>query len=300
MLTVQQLRVLAAIKESASMTKAAELLACSIATVVHHLNAMEHEHGVQLVVRAKSGAVLTPIGQMLAVDSERILSHIAQAERAIADARDAGLSLLRIGTFASAASKILAPAIVQLQKQSGVRVEVIESEPSDSVRLLRTGAIHAALIYDSVDSPMAIHRQLNVHPLAEEPYRLLMSKAAARDMPGLVDFTDLQNTGWVFSHSDNEASDRIIRNACREAGFEPRVLVRTDDLSMIHGLVAHGIGVALAAESTVDHQSQVILRATRQDLGRRRISFAWQREPRISAVDVLLRLLRNRMSSPRT
>lgn len=299
MMTIQQIRVLLAIKEAKSMTRAAETLGCSVPTVVHHLDSLERIHEVQLVVRAKSGAELTPLGEMLANDGERILSQVTQAEHALATAREAGLSLFRIGSFASAGAKILPPAILELQRRSPVQVEVIESEPSDAVRLLRAGAIHAALIYDSVDAPMGMPANLQHHTLSEEPYRLLVSLSQAERMTEAVDFADLRHVGWVFSRTESEASDRIIRNEAQTAGFEPRVIARADDLSMIHGLVASGIGFGLSTETTVDYQYGLALRSTKQDLGRRRISFITRSEPRIAAVEMFLRILLEQTPSAR-
>jgi hypothetical protein len=49
--------------------------------------------------------------------------------------------------------------------------------------------------------------------------------------------------------------------------------MRTDDLNMIHGLVAEGLGCTLATEAAVDTRFAVAARPTAQGLGVRRTSF---------------------------
>lgn len=50
----------------------------------------------------------------------------------------------------------------------------------------------------------------------------------------------------------------VLRRACHSVGFEPRVLMRTDDLNMIHGLVAEDLGCTLTTEAAVDSRFAVV------------------------------------------
>ena len=60
--------------------------------------------------------------------------------------------------------------------------------------------------------------------------------------------------------------------------------MRSDDLSMIHGLVAEGLGCALSTEAAVDTDFAVVLRPAVQDLGQRRVSFVTRTGPVPAAV----------------
>src|SRR5699024_5167399 len=61
-------------------------------------------------------------------------------------------------------------------------------------------------------------------------------------------------------------------------------LMRSDDLYMIHGLVAEGLGCALTTEAAVDMGFDVAIRPAKQDLGRRRVSFVTRAGPVPTAV----------------
>ncbi|MEV8099269.1 LysR substrate-binding domain-containing protein [Kitasatospora sp. NPDC085879] len=132
-------------------------------------------------------------------------------------------------------------------------------------------------------------RQLTV--LLEEPYRVLVARdSTLAELPEL-DFSDLAAVDWVCSRNESEASDRVLRRVCRSVGFDPRVLMRTDDLNMIHGLVAEGLGATLTTAAAVDSRFPVELRPAVQELGLRRTSFVRRTGAVPAVVDELQRIL---------
>lgn len=274
MISLQQFRVLLAVREHGSLTRAAEALGYGVPTVTHHVNVLEHHLRVKLLERDRHGTTMTPLGEAFAIEAAQILSKVDQAERMVADQRDAGLLTLRIGTFASIGSRILPKAIGELQQLTSVRVEVVEAEPSGVVQMLLAGEVHAGLIYDFADDPAFELRDLVLTPLLHEPFRVMVSSRSPLADKDILDFAELQDAQWVFSRSDDEASGRVLRRTCRSVGHEPRELMRTDDLNMIHGLVAQGLGLALTTEMAADFRFDVVLRPAVQNLGERRVSYA--------------------------
>ncbi|MFC6233748.1 LysR family transcriptional regulator [Leucobacter soli] len=294
MLNLQQFRVLLAIRENGSLTRAAEALRYGVPTVTHHLNALEAHLGTALVERARGGARLTPLGEYFADEIEPVLARIDRAERSLVERRDAGLATLRIGTFASLGSRLLPAAIAALQRRSPVRIEAIEAEPREVVRLLRNGDVDAGLIYDTSAEPAFDAPDLALHPLLSEPYRVMLAASSPWAEHAELDFADLSEVAWVCSRSGDEASDRVLQRTSQAVGGEIRELMRTDDLYMIHGLVAEGLGFALTTEAAVDADFDVVLRPAAQDLGERRVSFVTRSGPVPAVVRWLGRILQAR------
>jgi DNA-binding transcriptional LysR family regulator len=54
----------------------------------------------------------------------------------------------------------------------------------------------------------------------------------------------LADEGWILGAPDPTSS--VIVNACREAGFEPRIPFETDDGLPMQVLVAASLGVSVA------------------------------------------------------
>ncbi|GAA1786787.1 LysR family transcriptional regulator [Leucobacter iarius] len=278
MLSLQQIRVLLAIREHGSLTRAAEALHYGVPTVAHHLDALEAHLGLRVVERRRAGTVLTPLGVEYAEEVERAVVHLDRAERMVADRRESGVSILRVGTFASVGSRLLPAAIARMQQRHSVRVEAVEAEPTEVVRMLRSGEVHAGLIYDFSDEPAFISPDLRLEPLLSEPYRVMVGRSSPWAEHAVLDFAELAQVPWVCSRSNDEAPDRVLRRTCRAVGHEVRELMRTDDLYMIHGLVAEGLGLALATAAAVDADFDVALRPAVQDLGERRVSFVTRSE----------------------
>jgi molybdate transport repressor ModE-like protein len=287
----QQLRVLVAIRDSGSLTRAARSLGYGVPTIAHHLAALERHLGVDLVERDRRGARLTPLGTVLVAEADEILTRLEQAERLVTTQRDLGMTTIRVGTFASIGAQLLPRAIGRLRARRRVQVEVVEAEPTDVVERLYAGDLHAGLIYDSADDPAFATSDLELTVLVDEEYDVLMSRRDPLLEHDHLDLADLAEVDWICSRDENETSDRVLRRACHEAGFEPKVLMRTDDLNMIHGLVAEGLGCTLATPSSVDSRFPVEARPTVQDLGRRRTSFVRRRHTVPQAVHELHAIL---------
>lgn len=295
MLAPQQLRVLVAVHMQGSLSAAALALGYGVSTIAHHLAVLERHFEVQLVERDRHGARLTPLALGLVVvvevEVEEILGRLAQAERLVTTQRDLGMTTIRVGTFASIGLQLLPRAIRLLREclTVQVEVEVVEAEPIDVVAMVQSGGLHAGLIYDSVEDPAFATPDLDFTVLLEEDYRVLLAGTSPYAARAEVDLLDLAEVSWVCSRDENEASDRVLRRTCRAAGFEPPVLMRTDDLNLIHGLVVEGLGSALTTRAAVDSRFEVVLRPTTQDLGLRRTSFVRRGQVVPRAVEELRR-----------
>lgn len=291
MIQPQQLRVLVAIRDHGSLTQAAQTLGYGVPTIAHHLASLERHFRAQLVERDRRGARLTALGAVFVAEAEDILARLDQAERLVTTQRDLGLTTIRVGTFASIGSQLLPRAIRQLRSRMRVQVEVIEAEPTDVVEQLHAGDLHAGLIYDSAMEPAFATPDLTLTVLLEEHYRVLVASDSRYAAQSEIHLTDLADADWICSRDENEASDRVLRRACRLAGFEPNILMRTDDLNMIHALVAEGLGCTLATQAAVDTRFAVVTRPTIQGLGLRRTSFVRRSNAVPQAVNELHHIL---------
>lgn len=294
MLDVRQLQVLLAVRDAGSLTQAAASLHLSVPTVTHHLAALEAKLDASLVERSKRGTVLTAVGEAVAVDAERILGDLGRTEQMVADLRDAGLSTLRIGTFPSIGSRLLPAAVRELSERFRLRIEVIEGEPLSLIDLVHAGEIHAALVYDLASDPALNTANLEATELFEEQFVVLLAADHPLAKAPRLDFTDLADESWVLSHHPDEASNRILKQVCQAAGYEPRPLLHTDDLNMIHGFVSAGLGLALMTQSAIDGDYEVVSRPAVQPLGSRRTSFVTRAGLHAPVVLALRELLSNR------
>lgn len=291
MLSLQQFRVLLAVRDAKSLTKAAENLGYGTPTVTHHLNLLEAHFGAELFQRGSRGATITPLGEIACREAEIILARVDGLERIMKEHRDAGLATMRIGTFPSLGAKLLPPAITTLQSNFPTRIEVTEAEPLELVDLLERGELDAALLYDMTDDPLLTSLNLNLYPLLNEPYEILVSSNGPLAKIDQLDFDQLSEFGWVRTRHENEATERVLLRASRSAGFTPIEFIRSDDLNMIHGLVSEGLCLAIMTDSAAIPALGVMLKSTRQSLGQRTVYFATRDEILPAAVTKLKEFL---------
>jgi DNA-binding transcriptional LysR family regulator len=68
----------------------------------------------------------------------------------------------------------------------------------------------------------------------------------------------------------------VLENACRDAGFTPRITAETGELGSLIELAAEGLGVAVVPRSALDGAGVTVVRITRPRL-QRRTALAWNR-----------------------
>ncbi|MEV0585187.1 LysR substrate-binding domain-containing protein [Nonomuraea sp. NPDC050310] len=272
MIDLRQFQVLRAVAVHGSLAGAARHLRFGQPTISYHLSALESHLGARLVERGPAGAVLTDVGAMVLEHASGVLDRVQAMESDVRASLAHGLATIRVGAFTTAATKLLPRPLRRAVAGSGVRVELTEAEPLDLLTRVRSGALHCALIYDVAGAKPGYGADLRVERLFDDPFRLLLP--AGRDTPdGPVDLASLAGAGWLISESGYDPSDQILIATCQSLGFRPRIVLRSDSYSVIHGFVAAGDAVALVPELALEAGHEVVVRDTVQEVGARGILF---------------------------
>jgi molybdate transport repressor ModE-like protein len=297
-LDLRQLTVLRAVARTGSIAAAARTLELSQPTVTHHLAGLEAHVGARLVERTARGTTLTDLGQLFLDHAEVALDRLDLAVTEVAALAKHGVVTLRIGTFPTAGAWVLPRAVAAMQRQTGVRVELLEAEPPTLLARLESRQLHAALAYFAPDQPPVLSDELTAVTLFDDPFLVVLPEthpAAALDP---VPLSVLAEDGWIMSHQADEPSDTALIGAAAAVGFIPRPVLRTDDYDVMFGFVAAGVGVALAPEMALVPREGVVVRALGAPLVSRSITFVTFRTGSPPAVAVLLEALRAERSLP--
>jgi DNA-binding transcriptional LysR family regulator len=130
---------------------------------------LEHDLGVQLLIRDPSGAVLSPAGIALADQARSIFAHLDRAIDVVKKA-DSPRQRLRIGLVAGrmAAGELTEPILTTFHSvRSDIDLCIVELDFSDHRRALISGDIDLAIV-----RPPLMQDDLEITPLFTEP-RLL-------------------------------------------------------------------------------------------------------------------------------
>ncbi|PZF05692.1 LysR family transcriptional regulator [Curtobacterium sp. MCLR17_034] len=247
----QLLRVLRAVADGGSITRAAAALGSSQPAVSQLVARAEQRLGHALVLRGGRGATLTHAGQVLA-------DHALHVQAALTAAREdldavGGLSRgrVRLAGFPSASSALVPAVLARMAATApGVTTSYVEVEPPEALDLLRGGEVDVALTFTYVGDevgttpdPGLVTRALGRDPLAlVTPVEPGGSERLRPAGSTVVDLASHRDARWIGGCPRCRGH---LLASCASAGFTPDIVLETDNAAAVVGLVAAGLGVAL-------------------------------------------------------
>jgi DNA-binding transcriptional LysR family regulator len=243
MLDVKRLRLLSELARRGTIAEVARVVGYTPSAISQSLMQLEREAQVTLLERDGRRVRLTPAARGLVARADRVLAELDAAEAELAAEHQAVRGNIVIGTFPSAAIGLVVPAIVELsERHPELSCTVREHEPEDGLALLRSGELDLLVSesYDAVD-PAPIGG-LDSHLLSTEPLLLVLPRQHPAREP--VALETLSDARWIAGFAGTQF-DAVLAEACRSAGFAPRIVHRADDALMLQTLVGAGLGVGL-------------------------------------------------------
>jgi DNA-binding transcriptional LysR family regulator len=229
-----QLRVLAAVARTGSVTEAAKELHYSQPSVSHHLSRLEAAAGAKLLQRVGRGIRLTPEGQLLASRATEIVGRVEAATKELAAQVGLQAGRVRLAANASVLSTIVPKAAATLAAaHPGVELSLIDLHPAEALRMLRQGEIDVALIYRHVDDPDEEEGFRLVH-IVDDPIFLVSQRPDDS-------LSNHRQSAWI---GGCERCRQELFAVCQQEGFTPHVGFFSDDMVVVQALVATGKGVA--------------------------------------------------------
>ena len=248
--------MLQAIASSGSFWAASERLDCSASAVSQRLAALEKVAGQQLVHRSRGRRqiALTEAGRLLLGHAEAIAARLAAAEADLAALSEGSTGRLRIGTYQSVGARIL-PSLLSEFRSLWPRLEVRLTEGlSDRLMLEMVERGELDLTITTAPLPGGPFESV---PLIRDPYVLLVpaaSKLGRRRRPVTVD--ELAGLELLGIRSCQEEVGGFLRSVSVEA----RVGFHSSDNSVVQGLVASGVGVAIVPLLAIDQTDRRVRR----------------------------------------
>ena len=249
MIDLRQLEALRAVDTAGSVAGAARALSWSQPTVDYHLANLERLVGAPLLSRTSRGSTLTPLGGFVL---ERALEILALSERALEDARSyavSGHARLRFGTFPTAAARLL-PDVVHALGDRGLSLDVTLAEVAPLVAHLNQSELDAALLYSVPGYELPLKQGVETIELWQDPLYLALPdqhRLAGRDAIDRTELVSLADERWLLGATRQDPMDTVIVDAFAEAGRTIDVSMRTDDFSVMLGMIAAGMVIGLVS-----------------------------------------------------
>ncbi|MEU9795105.1 LysR family transcriptional regulator [Streptomyces sparsogenes] len=247
MTEMRQLQYFIAVAERQSFTRAAEDLLVAQPALSQQVRGLERELGVRLLERSTRHVNLTDAGEAFLLAARRAVDEF---QSALDEARSfAGLVTGKVKVGGWQSMNVGLPALLASFRTSypAVDVEIAEIVSDEMLSAVRTGNLDAALI---VKRPGATMAGLIEQQFITEPYDLAVSDAHALAQRGHTTLAALSDELFVL-HRRGSAVRQTILTACDVAGFKPRVVLETGEMSAMRAYVAAGLGVTILPRSSL-------------------------------------------------
>jgi DNA-binding transcriptional LysR family regulator len=243
-LDLRRLTLLRELRDRGTLAAVAQALHFSPSAVSQQLAQLQAELGVQLVERRGRILELTEAGRRLAEDSEAIFEQLERARTHVEAFRSGVGGTIRVAAFQTAASVVLPLALTSLAGDTNLRVEVFELEPEDSLPLLARGGVDLVVGQEYEHAPRSLHPGISRRVEHDEPVLVALPSTDPLASRRLLHLAALADRTWASGQPGTGYADALLR-AARNAGFEPDIRYRSNDVTVFLSLVAHGHAVAL-------------------------------------------------------
>lgn len=246
MIDVRRLAILREVARQGSFNRAAAELRLTPSAVSQQISALERGLGAAVVRRSTRGVELTEAGRVLAEAGEAIAAELSHAENEISRLANARTEHLTVATFTSGGQRLLPAALTRFAaERPGVELTVLESEPEDALRQVRTGAVDLALAYH-LDGPPPVRRGdrsgLVWTPLLDDPMWIVLPAGHRLADREFLAIADLAGERWVNGCFEVGA---ILDRYAALAGFEVRNACRGTDYVFAQSLVRAAVGISM-------------------------------------------------------
>jgi len=229
-----------AVVECGSIAEAARRLDLTPAAVAARIHTLEEDLGVVLVSRSGRAVKPTEAGLQILDQSRGVVRNVADLRATAIDR--VGLGQLRIGSFFSAATSIISPALEKLYaNHPDLSVFVDVGHSAELSTKVMAGELDAAIV---VEHQFAIPKACAWHALTEEPLVLI----APSTFSSKEDAHALLRSEPFIKYDRRIWGGRLADRYLRERDIQPRVRLEIDGLMTIASFVSRGLGISLVPD----------------------------------------------------
>lgn len=238
---IRELRTLVAVAREGTFAAAGQKIGLTQAAVSAQMQRLEAELGFALFDREGRTARLNTMGEQILAQAQEVIRLYENLSTSAAG--PAATGRVTVGAIASVQRSILPEALAEFYRRCPeCRTRVIPGLSMDLLNLVDAGDIDVAAI---IRPPFALQSDLRWTTLAREPFRLIVPRHVKGD-----DWAALLSREPFIRYDRASFGGRQVDRFLRRMHCTVRDLCELDELDAIVSLVANGVGVALAPQTS--------------------------------------------------
>lgn len=245
-MNLRDLRYLVAVAEHRHFGRAAEACFVSQPTLSTQLKKLEETLGVVLFERSNRRVMLTPEGEQIVQQTQRILVEVNSLTALSEQLRDPLGGDLRVGIIPTMAPYLLPKVLVPLQKAfPNLRIQLTEGQTANISRMLKQGDLDATLLA----LPLG-EENIEEAALYNEFFVLAVPANHPKAELACVTSDDLEGEEVLLLEDGHCFRDQALEVCQTHRGIESKSYSATS-LETLRQLVSAGVGVTLIPELAV-------------------------------------------------
>ena len=241
MLELSYLYYFKTIAEVENMSRAAELLHISQPALSKSISKLEATLGVSLFERKKGRISLSPIGAAYYQPVARAFACIEEGQRILEEFKKTANDTVSI---ASPVGEVLNDLIIELLEHTDLEINQYLYTPEVLKEQLLAGQLDFALTPIPINS-----REIEQRKLMEEEIFILVHRDHPLAGSRFVNLSDLQSERFLVN--DANFDRKIVVDHCRLAGFEPNIVLCSNEPRLINEVLETNRGISMVPADVV-------------------------------------------------
>ena len=290
-MTLTELRYIVAVARERHFGRAAEACFVSQPTLSVAVKKLEEELELTLFERGPGEVTVTPAGQPIVEQAQRVLEEASRIKELAAAGRDPVAGPLRLGAIYTIGPYLLPKLIPILRRAApAMQLHIQENFTHRLGDMLKSGEVDAILIALPFDEPGVV-----AQPLYDEPFFVAVPKGHPWEGRKRVTSDELMSESLLLLGEGHCFRDQVLDICHTVRGRERSNLARTlegGSLETIRQMVAGGVGITVlpATSVTGNNASGELIRVLpfARPVPVRRVGLAWRKSfPRPEAIEAL-------------
>lgn len=268
----RQLLYFVTVANKLNFSRAAEALHVMQPAISQQIRVLETELGVRLFDRMGGKVTLTKAGEALLPHATHILAGVEAARQAVNELGTLSRGTASLGAPPTVSTHQLPALLTRFRRYyPGLEVTLREAGTEALLKLIEGGQLDLAIVVTDRLPPL-----VEQQPFLEEHYVLAVSANHRLAGSRRVRLADLADEPFILFPESYKLRE-VTLQACRAAGFEPKVALDGGAMQSALEFVASGLGVALVPELALRRARGVRgLPIADQDLSRR-LGVVWRK-----------------------
>ncbi|MCL2872183.1 MAG: LysR substrate-binding domain-containing protein [Betaproteobacteria bacterium] len=296
-MTLNELRYIAAVAHEKSFGRAAARCFVSQPALSVAVQKLEEELGVILFERGKNEVVMTPVGERVIEQAQKVLEEAMRIKEIADTGKNQLHGPLKLGVIFTVAPYLLPdliPALIDAAPDMPLDLE--ENLTENLEEALRAGRIDAAIIALPFSPP-----GITCEFLYEEPFQVVVPRDHKWVKRKNIDASEIAGEKAILLNVGHCFREQVL-DACPELNADDHT-PRTNSLETIRNMVASGLGISVLPRDALTpkyHSNLVVPLPFADPVPSRRIALAYRKSfPRDKAIAVIRDAARAcRQSSP--